>query len=61
MRKLRWIGLLAVLFVTGPLPGRSEEGTMSFRLVLTCNQDGTWTCGDNCMAPPYNGRWCCER
>lgn len=46
------------LVVNVPVGQAAEAG--SDRLILACNEDGTYTCGNNCYEAPYNGRWCCE-
>jgi hypothetical protein len=32
----------------------------SDRLILACNEDGTYTCGNSCRTGPNPGKWCCE-
>ena len=51
------MGLGGAVFGMQQLAARAVA---SDRLVISCNIDGTYTCGGNCQIPPYNGRWCCE-
>lgn len=61
--KKRALALMLLLAMVGLTLGvRSARATtqLSERLILACNEDGTYTCGNSCMDSPYNGRWCCE-
>jgi len=59
---LRVLGLCAGLigFSSAVQLVQAEDQQASTRLMLSCNDDGTYTCGDNCRVAPYNGRGCCE-
>ncbi len=61
-RHARWLLLsLSILGAASIVElARAEEQPASDRLMLSCNEDGTWTCGYSCMVQPYYGRWCCE-
>jgi hypothetical protein len=52
-------GLLTLMLAVGvvsPAFGRSHM------LTYSCNVDGTYTCGNSCEVPPYNGRiGCCAK
>jgi hypothetical protein len=52
-------GLLTLMLAVGvvsPAFGRSHM------LTYSCNADGTYTCGNSCEVPPYNGRiGCCAK
>ena len=61
MTRAKW---LLVTLVAGTLvaaaSARAQNGGSGHTLVLSCNIDGTYTCGGNCTKAPYNGRGCCQ-
>ncbi len=52
------IALLALSLAVGTVS--SASGESSHMLMISCNSDGTYTCGFSCEDEPYNGRWCCR-
>lgn len=61
MTKVKWwlvtlvVGTLAVAATA-----RAQNGGSGQTIMLSCNIDGTYTCGGNCTKSPYNGRGCCR-
>lgn len=51
------VGLIGSL---GPVHQAQATRVLSDRLVLSCNTDGTYTCGNSCRVYPYSGNGCCE-
>jgi hypothetical protein len=61
MKKQKWwsLALLAgTLVIT--VHARAQNGGSGQTIMLSCNIDGTYTCGGHCMKSPWNGRGCCR-